>query len=211
MGINLGNMNTGSNNLNPVGGEAPATLLNLQKNDVLDLTKRNPGLKRMTAGLGWDTAQVGGTFDLDASALLLDENGKISSSKRVCFYGNKNTKCGVKLDKDNLTGDGEGDDERIFVEFDKIPDDVHKIIFAVTIYKGQEKKQNFGMVNHAYIRLVDAEQGDKELCRFCLTENGSTSTALIFAEAYRNGSEWDFKAIGEGRVGDLNAIASMYM
>ncbi|HCL4480054.1 TPA: TerD family protein [Clostridium botulinum] len=214
MGINLGNMNTGNKGSNPIGeqaGKSPESLLNLQKNDILDLTKRNPGLRKITVGLGWDVAQVGGTFDLDASAFLLDSNGKLTSTQRVCYFSNKDTKCGVILDQDNLTGEGEGDDEKIFVELDKIPDDVHKIVFTVTIYKGQEKRQNFGMVNHSYIRLLNSEQGDKELCKFCLTEDSSTSTALIFAEAYRNGSEWDFKAIGEGRIGDLNSLVSMYM
>lgn len=202
MGINLG----GSN------GITTSTLgvLNLEKNDILDLTKRNPGLTKVDLGAGWDIAIGGDDFDLDIAAIMTTSNGKVRSAKDVVYFGNM-TVNGVRLNGDNRTGAGDGDDEIMSLDLNAIDRDIQKVTFVVTIYKGQEKRQTFGMVNNSYVRLIDVANGGRELCRFDLKADGSTSTAVIFAELYRDGAEWQFKAIGEGKVADLNGILSMYI
>lgn len=202
MGINLG----GSN------GITTSTLgvLNLEKNAILDLTKRNPGLTKVDLGAGWDIAIGGDDFDLDIAAIMTTSNGKVRSAKDVVYFGNM-TVNGVRLNGDNRTGAGDGDDEIMSLDLNAIDRDIQKVTFVVTIYKGQEKRQTFGMVNNSYVRLIDVANGGRELCRFDLKADGSTSTAVIFAELYRDGAEWQFKAIGEGKVADLNGILSMYI
>ena len=118
---------------------------------------------------------------------------------------------GIRLEGDNRTGAGEGDDERIQIDLSMIRNDIAKIIFVVTIHNAQLKRQTFGMVENSYVRLLDAENDEKEVCRFNLKENGSTVTSVIFAELYRDGSEWRFKAIGDGKIADLNGILSLYI
>lgn len=201
MGINLG------------GGEgittSPTGVLNLEKNSVLDLTKRNPGLSLVNLGAGWDITTSGDDFDLDIAAILLDANGKFGSVDNVVYFNHMEVP-GVKLNGDNRTGAGDGDDEVISLNLSQINPSIQKIVFVVTIYQAQQKRQTFGMINNSYVRLLDAANGDRELCRFDLRENGSTATAVVFAELNRDGAEWQFKAIGEGKVADLNSILGLY-
>lgn len=208
MGINLGsgfgNLAGNTNNNAPTGG-----ILNLNKNDVLDLTKRNPGLKKVMLGAGWDTSNSGSDFDLDIAAFLLDANNKFNTVSNVIFFNNKAGR-GITLGGDNRTGAGEGDDETINIELDNIDPSIVKIVFVVAIHEAMAKRQTFGMINNSYVRLVDLEQNGKELCRFNLKENGSTATSVIFAELYRNGAEWQFKAVGEGKIADLNGVLALY-
>lgn len=189
---------------------APGFSLNLSKGMSLDLTKRNPGLTKIKAGLGWDISTVGGSnFDLDVAAFIC-HSGKILSGNDVVFFNNMNQP-GIQLMGDNRTGVGDGDDEVINVDLASIPADVNKIVFVVTIFDAVSRRQTFGMVNGSVIRLCDAANGDNELCRFELKNDFSTETALIFAELTRSGQDWEFKAIGEGRQADLNGIAALFM
>lgn len=209
MGINLGagfeNLNGNSSISNQSAG-----ILNLNKNDILDLTKRNPGLKKVSLGAGWDIANNGLDYDLDIAAFLLDSNNKFNTVSNIIFFNNKESQ-GISLAGDNRTGAGEGDDERIRIDLESIPAHVQKIVFVVTIHEAQAKRQTFGMVENSYVRLVDLENNKREICRFNLKENGSTATSVIFAELNRKGSEWQFKAIGEGKIADLNGILGIYM
>jgi len=194
MGINL-------------GGNAP--ILNLQKNDILDLTKRNPGLKSVTLGAGWDISYGGVDFDIDIAAFMLDANNKFNTVSNVIFFNNKQGQ-GITLSGDNRTGAGEGDDETIHIELDKISSEIQKIVFVVTIHEAQSRRQTFGMVNNSYVRLLDRANNDRELCRFNLKADGSTATSVIFAELYRDLGEWQFKAVGEGKIADLNGVLALY-
>ena len=209
MGINLGagfeNLNGNSSISNQSAG-----ILNLNKNDILDLTKKNPGLKKVSLGAGWDIANNGLDYDLDIAAFLLDSNNKFNTVSNIIFFNNKESQ-GISLSGDNRTGAGEGDDERIRIDLESIPAHVQKIVFVVTIHEAQAKRQTFGMVENSYVRLVDLENNKREICRFNLKENGSTATSVIFAELNRKGSEWQFKAIGEGKIADLNGILGIYM
>ena len=209
MGINLGagfeNLNGNSSISNQSAG-----ILNLNKNDILDLTKKNPGLKKVRLGAGWDIANNGLDYDLDIAAFLLDANNKFNTVSNVIFFNNKVGQ-GISLAGDNRTGAGAGDDETINIELDKIDSNIAKIVFVVTIHEAMAKRQTFGMINNSYVRLVDLDQNGKELCRFNLKENGSTVTSVIFSELYKQNGEWQFKAIGEGKIADLNGILGIYM
>lgn len=187
-----------------------AGILNLNKNDILDLTKRNPGLKKVSLGAGWDIANNGLDYDLDIAAFLLDSNNKFNTVSNIIFFNNKEGQ-GISLAGDNRTGAGEGDDEVININLEEINPNIAKIVFVVTIHEAQAKRQTFGMVENSYVRLVDLENNKREICRFNLKENGSTATSVIFAELNRKGSEWQFKAIGEGKIADLNGILGIYM
>ena len=202
MAINFGFNSNNNNNVNA---------LNLQKNDILDLTKKNQGLKRVILGAGWDVATMGQDFDLDIAAFLLNNNNKVARIPDDVIFFNNMEGQGIRLEGDNRTGAGEGDDERIQIDLSMIRNDIAKIIFVVTIHNAQLKRQTFGMVENSYIRLLDAENDEKEVCRFNLKENGSTVTSVIFAELYRDGNEWRFKAIGDGKIADLNGILSLYI
>ena len=210
MAINFGNgFGVGTT---PTSNPADA-ILNLQKNDVLDLTKREPGLTKVTLGAGWDVAQTGQDFDLDIAAFLLDANGKIDRHRaleHVVFFNNMSVP-GVQLMGDNRTGAGDGDDEEIRLDLSLIPAHVSKVVFIVTIFESAARRQTFGMVENSYVRLVNPLKGDQEICRFNLREQGSTGTAVIFAELYRDGSDWRFKAIGDTKTGDLNNLLALYM
>ena len=199
MAINLGRNN------NTVGA------LNLQKNDILDLTKKNPGLEKVILGAGWDVASMGQDFDLDIAAFLLNENGKVGQIPNDVIFFNNKFGDGITLLGDNRTGAGDGDDERIQIDLSKIRSDIQKIVFIVTIHEAQTRRQTFGMVNNSYVRLLDEKNNEKELCRFNLKENGSTVTSVIFAELYKDGYEWYFKAIGDGKIADLNGMLGLYM
>ena len=209
MGINLGagfeNLNGNSSISNQSAG-----ILNLNKNDILDLTKRNPGLKKVSLGAGWDIANNGLDYDLDIAAFLLDSNNKFNTVSNIIFFNNKESQ-GISLAGDNRTGAGEGDDERIRIDLESIPAHVQKIVFVVTIHEAQAKRQTFGMVENSYVRLLDEENNEREICRFNLKENGSTVTSVIFSELYKQTGEWQFKAIGEGKIADLNGILGIYM
>lgn len=187
-----------------------ANILNLQKNDILDLTKKNPGVKKVDFCGGWDVAESGADFDLDLGAYLLNANGKITGAQDVVFFNHMEVP-GVRLNGDNRTGIGEGDDEVISLDLSKISPNVSRIVFAITIFDAVNRRQSFGMVNNSYVRLLDVEHGEKELCRYELKEDFSTETAVIVAELIRDGSEWQFHAIGEGKRADFNGIAGLYM
>ena len=208
MGINLGagfeNLNGNSSISNQSAG-----ILNLNKNDILDLTKKNPGLKKVSLGAGWDIANNGLDYDLDIAAFLLDSNNKFNTVSNIIFFNNKESQ-GISLAGDNRTGSGEGDDEVININLEEINPNIAKIVFVVTIHEAQAKRQTFGMVENSYVRLVDLENNKREICRFNLKENGSTATSVIFAELNRKGSEWQFKAIGEGKIADLNGVLALY-
>lgn len=194
MGINL-------------GGQAP--ILNLQKNDILDLTKRNPGLKKVTLGAGWDISNGGVDFDIDIAAFMLDANNKFNTVSNVIFFNNKQGQ-GISLSGDNRTGAGEGDDETINIDLDAISPVIQKIMFVVTIHEAQARRQTFGMVNNSYVRLLDTANNNRELCRFNLKDDGSTATSVLFAELYRDMGEWQFKAVGEGKIADLNGVLALF-
>ena len=186
--------------------------ISLQKGQKIDLTKTNPGLKKILIGLGWDINKYdgGSDFDLDAAAFLLGANGKVSSDEDFVFYKNLKHKSGsVEHLGDNLTGAGEGDDEQIKIDLAKVPANVDKIDFTVTIYDADARKQKFGQVENAYIRVVNDETG-VELIRYDLGEDFSIETAVVVGEIYRNKGEWKFNAVGSGWSGGLAALCKNY-
>ena len=208
MGINLGSM---MNNMRSNVTDNGINALNLKKNDVLNLTKKNPGLKKVILGAGWDVSSIGQDFDLDIAAFLLNANGKVQNIPDDVIFFNNMQGQGIYLEVDNRTGVGDGDDERIRLDLEAISPHVQKIVFVVTIHEAQVKRQTFGMVENSYVRILDEERNEKEICRFNLKENGSTVTSVIFAELYKVSGEWQFKAIGEGKIADLNGILGLYM
>ena len=186
--------------------------INLSKGQKVDLTKGNPGLKKIMVCLGWDVNAFdsGADFDLDASAFLVGANGKCPTEKEFIFYGNlTHPSEAVKHMGDNLTGEGEGDDEQIEVDLTKIPANVEKIAFTVTIYDAEVRRQNFGQVSNAFIRIVDEVSG-KELIHYDLGEDFSIETAVVVGEMYRHNGEWKFNAIGSGFHGGLAALCGHY-
>ena len=185
--------------------------ISLQKGGNVNLSKEAPGLTRVMIGLGWDPrATDGAAFDLDGSAFLQKADGKVRADADFVFYNNlKSTDGSVTHQGDNTSGQGEGDDEKVLVDLTKVPAEVDKISFCVTIHEAETRKQNFGMVGKAYIRCLNAD-GDKELARYDLSEDGSTETAMIFGELYRAGAEWKFKAIGQGFKGGLGPLARSF-
>ena len=186
--------------------------INLSKGQKVDLTKGNPGLKKIMVGLGWDANAFdsGADFDLDASAFLVGANGTCPTEKEFIFYGNlTHPSEAVKHMGDNLTGEGEGDDEQIEVDLTKIPANVEKIAFTVTIYDAEVHRQNFGQVSNAFIRIVDEVSG-KELIHYDLGEDFSIETAVVVGEMYRHNGEWKFNAIGSGFHGGLAALCGHY-
>lgn len=186
--------------------------INLSKGQKVDLTKGNASLKHIMVGLGWDVNAFdsGSDFDLDASAFMCGANGKCPTEKEFVFYGNLEHPSGaVKHQGDNLTGEGDGDDEQIFVDLKAIPESVDKIAFTVTIYEAQERRQNFGQVSNAYIRILD-EDTNQELIRYDLGEDFSIETAIVVGELYRHNGEWKFNAIGSGFQGGLAALCGHY-
>jgi tellurium resistance protein TerD len=186
--------------------------IQLSKGQRIDLTKTNPGLKRAVIGLGWDTNkyQGGHDFDLDASAFLVDANDKCVNDQDFIFYNNlSHPSESVIHTGDNLTGEGEGDDEQLIVDFSKIPSYVHKIGITVTIHDADARRQNFGQVSNAFVRLVD-DASDNELLRFDLGEDFSIETAVVICELYRHGNEWKFNAIGSGFSGGLADLCRNY-
>jgi len=182
--------------------------VSLSKGGNVSLTKEAPGLTAVLVGLGWEArTTTGADFDLDASAILTSESGKVVSDKDFVFYNNlKSTDGSVEHTGDNLTGEGEGDDEVIKVNLAAVPAGVSKIVFPVSIYEAESRLQSFGQVRNAYIRIVN-QTGGQEIARYDLTEDASTETAMVFGELYRNGAEWKFRAIGQGYASGLRGIA----
>lgn len=182
--------------------------ISLQKGGNVSLSKTDPSLKKILIGLGWDARSTDGAdFDLDASLFMVGANGKVASDQRFIFYNKLRSDCGsVEHTGDNRTGAGEGDDEALKVMLEKVPGDVARLVVAVTIHDAEARRQNFGQVQGAFIRIVNLES-DNELARFDLTEDYSTETAMVFGEVYRNGAEWKFKAVGQGYSGGLRALA----
>ncbi|WP_315855129.1 TerD family protein [Chenggangzhangella methanolivorans] len=168
-------------------------------------------MTRALVGLGWDPRSTdGAAFDLDASAFLLATNGKVGSDADFVFYNNlKHVSGSVVHQGDNRTGEGEGDDEKVLVELANVPPSVDKIVFAVTIHDATTRRQNFGQVGKAFIRIVDAAT-QNEVARYDLAEDASTETAMVFGELYRNGAEWKFRAVGQGYAGGLGAMCQNY-
>lgn len=186
--------------------------VNLTKGQKVDLTKSNPGLSKIVVGLGWDTNKYdgGSAFDLDAAAFLLNADGKVSSDADFVFYSNlKHSSGSVEHLGDNLTGEGDGDDEQIKIDLSLVPASIDKIDFTVTIYDADQRKQNFGQVSNAFIRIVD-ESTNTELIRYDLGEDFSIETAVVVGELYRNNGEWKFNAIGSGFQGGLAALCQNF-
>jgi tellurium resistance protein TerD len=182
--------------------------VSLSKGGNVSLTKEAPGLTAVTVGLGWDVRTTTGTdFDLDASALLVDTDNKVVSDKHFVFFNNlKSPEGAVEHTGDNLTGEGEGDDEQIKVSLVTVPAEVAKVVFPVSIYDAETRQQSFGQVRNAFIRVVNQANGG-ELARYDLSEDASTETAMVFGELYRNGEEWKFRAVGQGYASGLRGIA----
>lgn len=185
--------------------------ISIAKGGNVSLSKEAPGLTKILIGLGWDTrATDGADFDLDASAFLLAESGKVRSDADFIFYNQlKSSDGSVEHTGDNLTGEGEGDDEAIKVDLSRVPEAIQRIAVAVTIHDADNRKQNFGMVQNAFIRVVN-DSDNKEIARYDLSEDYSTETALIFGEVYRHGAEWKFRAVGQGFQGGLAPLARNY-
>lgn len=189
-------------------------MINLQKGQKISLTKESSSLKNVMVGLGWDEVQQKPTkfslfskktkvnnIDCDTSAILLNQEGKCVSNSDVVYFGNLSHKSGaVKHQGDNLTGAGDGDDEQIMVDLQTLPDKYSKIVFIVNIYKADERNQKFNMIQNAFIRIVDISNGNKELCRFDISNDifYNDKTSMVFGELYRHNGEWKFNAIGEG-------------
>jgi tellurium resistance protein TerD len=185
--------------------------ISLQKGGNVNLSKEAPGLAKVVIGLGWDPrATDGAAFDLDGSVFLLNADGKVRSDADFIFYNNlKSADGSVVHAGDNTTGAGDGDDETVNVDLAAVPADVQRIAFCVTIHEADARRQNFGQVNRAFIRCMNAN-GGVELARYDLSEDGSVETAMIFGELYRAGAEWKFKAIGQGFKGGLGPLARSF-
>lgn len=185
--------------------------VSLKKGENVSLSKTDPNLKNVLIGLGWDArASDGMDFDLDASLFMVGENGKVQNDDWFIFYNQLHSPCrSVEHTGDNRTGDGDGDDEAIKVALDKVPAHINRLVIAVTIHDAETRKQNFGMVLDAFVRLVNSDS-DQEVLRFDLSEDYSTETAMVFGEIYRRGSEWKFRAVGQGYAGGLYTLCMQH-
>ena len=185
--------------------------ISLQKGGNVNLSKEAPNLKKIIIGLGWDPRSTdGATFDLDGSAFLLKNDGKVRGDSDFIFYNNlKSTDGSVVHTGDNQTGEGEGAAERLEIDLTRVPADIERISITVTIHDADARRQNFGMVSKAFIRCLNAE-GEREIARYDLSEDSSTETAMIFGEIYRYNGEWKFKAIGQGFNGGLGPLARSF-
>ncbi len=183
----------------------------LNKGGRLSLSKEAPGLRLVHVGLGWDSRVTDGAdFDLDASAFMLTASGKVRGDADFIFYNQLVSTCGsVTHTGDNRTGAGDGDDEVLIVDLSKVPADITRVVFTVTIHDAQARGQNFGQVQNAFIRLDNQESG-KEILRYDLGEDYSTETALVFGEIYRHNDEWKFNAVGQGYAGGLAAMCQQF-
>lgn len=185
--------------------------VSLSKGGNISLSKSVPSLKNILVGLGWETRMTtGADYDLDASAFLLNENGKVRQDADFIFYNQLNSLCGsVEHTGDNRTGDGDGDDEALKINLEKVPVYIKRIVLCVTIDDAVARNQNFGQVSEAFMRVVNLDD-DVEIVRFDLSEDYSTETAMIFGEIYRHNDEWKFKAVGQGFAGGLEAMCNQF-
>lgn len=185
--------------------------VSLSKGGNVSLSKSDPSMKNVLVGLGWDVRTTDGQdFDLDASAFLLSETGKVRSDSDFIFYNNlKSADGSVTHTGDNRTGEGDGDDESLIIKLDMIPANVAKIVFVVTIHDAQMRRQSFGQVSGAFIRLVNNDS-QLEVARYDLTEDASSETAMLFGELYRHNGEWKFRAVGQGYAGGLSSVCAKY-
>jgi tellurium resistance protein TerD len=185
--------------------------ISLQKGGNVNLSKEAPGLSKLVVGLGWDTrATDGAEFDLDGAVFLLTAAGKVRTDADFVFYNNlKSVDGSVTHSGDNRTGAGDGDDESVTIDLSKVPADVDKIAVCVTIHEAESRRQNFGQVSKAFVRCVNAN-GNAEIARYDLSEDGSTEAAMVFGEVYRAGSDWKFRASGQGFKGGLGPLAKNY-
>jgi len=183
----------------------------LSKGGNVSLSKVDPTLKNVKIGLGWDTRSTDGQdFDLDASAFLLTDAGKVRGDNDFIFYNNlKSSDGSVTHTGDNRTGEGEGDDESLIIELNRVPQEVTKIVFVVTIHDATTRRQSFGQVANAFIRLVNNDS-NVEAARYDLSEDASTETAMLFGELYRHAGEWKFRAVGQGYAGGLGSVCAQY-
>lgn len=185
--------------------------VSLSKGGNVSLSKSAPSLKRILVGLGWESrVTTGADYDLDASAFLVGESGKVRGDADFIFYNQLVSSCGsVEHTGDNRTGAGAGDDEALKIDLDKVPEAIKRIVVCVTIDDAEARKQNFGQVSDAFMRIVNLDN-DIEIARFDLTEDYSTETAMIFGEVYRHNGEWKFKAVGQGFAGGLEAMCNQF-
>jgi tellurium resistance protein TerD len=186
--------------------------INLSKGERINLSKEAPSLKKVGVGLGWDTnnTDTGVDFDLDASVFMLGANGKIPSEKSFIFYNNLTSPDGaVKHTGDNLTGQGDGDDETILVELAKVDSAIHELVFVVTIHEAEKRRQNFGQVRNAFIRLYDQDT-NKEVAKYELDEDFSKETAIEFGKLYKKDGQWRFQAVGQGYNSGLQGFVDTY-
>lgn len=183
----------------------------LSKGGNVSLSKEAPGATKMIVGLGWDTRSTDGAdFDLDASVFILANGDKVRSDSDFIFYNNlKSADGSVEHTGDNLTGEGDGDDEAIKLDLARMPAEIQKLAVTVTIHDAETRKQNFGMVSNAFMRVVNEANG-QEVARYDLTEDASTETAMVFGEIYRHGTDWKFRAVGQGYQGGLGPMARNY-
>ena len=185
--------------------------VSLSKGGNVSLSKEDPGLKKLLIGLGWDARSTDGAeFDLDASLFILKEDGQVRGDQDFIFYNNKKSSDGaVEHLGDNRTGEGEGDDEQITVDLLQVPQEVKKMVVGVTIHEAEGRRQNFGMVSAAFIRMVNSESNN-EIARYDLSEDASTEAAMVFGEVYRHNDEWKFRAVGQGFNGGLGPMAQSF-
>lgn len=185
--------------------------VSLVKGGNVSLTKEAPTMRIAMVGLGWDARVTDGNeFDLDASVFMVGEDGKVLSDANFIFFNNKTSPCGaVEHQGDNRTGEGDGDDEQVKIDLTQLPATVKKLVFSVTIYEAENRKQNFGMVSNSFMRIYNNDT-NVEIARFDLSEDASTETAMVFGELYRHGEEWKFKAVAQGFAGGLSALASQH-
>ena len=185
--------------------------ISLTKGQNVSLSKTDPNLKNVLVGLGWDTRSTDGQdFDLDTSVFMATENGKVPSDRHFIFYNQLVSLCGgVEHTGDNLTGDGDGDDESVIVRLDKVESNIKSLFITVTIHDAEARRQNFGQVSNAFVRIVNNDTSE-EIVRFDLSEDYSTETAMVFGEIYRHNGEWKFRAIGQGYTGGLYSLCQQY-
>jgi tellurium resistance protein TerD len=185
--------------------------VSLSKGGNVSLSKEAPGLTSIVVGLGWDArTTTGSDFDLDASAIACRADGRVLSDQFFIFFNNLRSPEGsIEHQGDNLTGEGEGDDEQVKVSLVGLPPEIDKIVFPVSIYDAETRQQSFGQVRNAFIRVVN-DAGGAEIARYDLSEDASTETAMVFGEVYRNGADWKFRAVGQGYATGLRGIAQDY-
>ena len=185
--------------------------ISLNKGGNVSLSKTDPKLKSILIGVGWEARSTNGSdFDLDASAFLVGESGKVRSDSDFIFYNQLVSTCrSIEHTGDNRTGAGDGDDEALKIDLDKVPEEIKRVVICVTIHDAQARKQSFGQVSDAFIRIVNLDN-DVELVRFDLSEDYSTETAMVFGDVYRHNGEWKFKAVGQGFAGGLEALCGQF-